>query len=186
MKKDIQEFTGYKLEGEVLYSPSGNIVKKIVRTNGTEVFKLKNAQGAWCQLSLARLKALAGDILQLPKDARKIPLNNSYFVTKDGKVFSFSRVNPAGVQLNEHISTKGYREVKIELNGKREYVGIHILIAITFLDKDYQEKGLRCMFIDGNRDNLNLSNLKVTSSTEINKFAYKTGANPGNGLKKVS
>lgn len=171
------------MDGEILYSPNGNIVKKVVRTNGTEIFKLKNAKGTWCQLSPTKLKALAGDLLKLPKDARKIPGTNDYYVTKDGRVFSFSRVNPAGIQLNEHISTKGYQEVKIELDGKREYIGIHILIAISFIDKDYSKKGLRVMFKDGNRGNLNLSNLKVTTFNEINKLAYRTGSNQGNGLK---
>ena len=61
---------------------------------------------------------------------------------------------------------------------------IHSLIAITFLDENYIGKGLCCLHLDNNKNNHQLSNIKIGTYSENNKQAYTDGVNEGNGLKR--
>jgi hypothetical protein len=57
---------------------------------------------------------------------------------------------------------------------------IQKLMAITFLDPDYSNKGLCVMHKDDDKTNNVLTNLKIGTYSENNKSAYDNGLNNGN------
>jgi hypothetical protein len=72
------------------------------------------------------------------------------------------------------------------LGGKRQSIGIHSLVARTFLDNNYIQKKLICDHIDENKHNNKLSNLQLlTHSLNHLKSCTVTGKAKTIGLYKL-
>lgn len=98
-----------------------------------------------------------------------------YKISNLGNIYSYyskRNMNPS--------YDKGYK--KVVLRGgdiPKKNTMIHILVALTFLDKDYIKKGLVCNHIDMVRDNNNISNLEIVTKRYNTSFAKGTGKNTG-------
>lgn len=181
----IPEFTNYRyVDGEVVDRKTNKV--KALRKRGD--YKLKDDTGKWRAVSVVKIKALCGDILELPKDAVEIKsAAKGYYIDKKGTVYSFSKSNPAGAVLKGSIGSGGYLRVKIvSVCGTSKDVDVHSLVARAFIDENYIEKGLVCLHSDNDKLNPRLDNLSVGTYSQNNKDAYTDGLNPGNGLKKKS
>jgi hypothetical protein len=101
-----------------------------------------------------------------------------YQVSNTGKVKSFSRKwSPTESILTPVMSFDGYLKVSLKNKDKVEHVEINRLVAKTFIDKNYTEKGLVCDHIDRDKTNNNLYNLRIVSVRENTS---------NNGLKKLT
>jgi hypothetical protein len=90
-----------------------------------------------------------------------------YQVSNAGRVKSLPRKwSPRESILSPAVSHDGYLKVDLKANGKREQVEINRLVALSFLDRNYVTKGLVCDHIDRDRQNNNLSNLRVVTHRE--------------------
>lgn len=179
--KKIEGFSGY------IYF-EGQVYKKIAKTNHSNdyCFKMKNDDGSFKSVSLSKVKALAGDGLQLPEDAMQIRGSEDY-IDPRGNVYNFGKNNPHGIKKTISIGHNGYPRVQIKINGKMTHKEIHILLADTFIHPGYVEQDLCCMHFDDNKMNYSLDNLSVGTYSKNNKDAYERGLNPGNkGWKKAS
>jgi hypothetical protein len=105
---------------------------------------------------------------------------NGYMVSNFGNVMSFRRRNPK--LLRPELSNVGYYLVKLSPAPGRKRVNktVHRLVADAFIGIP---NGYTVNHIDGNKTNNNLSNLEVVTQAENNLHAYRTGINPGNGLR---
>ena len=90
-----------------------------------------------------------------------------YQVSNAGRVKSLPRKwSPRESILSPAVSHDGYLKVDLKANGKREQVEINRLVALSFLDSNYTMKGLVCDHIDRDRQNNNLSNLRIVTHRE--------------------
>lgn len=130
-----------------------------------------------------KIEALCGDTLELPLDAKIIPgTGGVYYIDESGNVYSFSKSNPKGLKLTNILNSAGYYVVNITFDGKRRPIEVHQLMARTFLQEDYIEKGLVCLHADDVKTNIKLTNLSIGTYSKNNKDAYATGVNQGNIL----
>jgi len=170
---DIEGYSEYYLLGEDVFKKKNDkrlIFKKHV--------KMKNDLGIWKGVSLSKIKSLSGLNLILPYDTRPIKNSIDTYIDTKGNVYTFSTLNPQGIQLVNYISkSNGYPRVNIIYNNKRRSIEVHILMAETFIMEDYISKGFVCMHLDSNKLNNNLSNLDVGTYSENNKDAYIKGIN---------
>jgi hypothetical protein len=89
---------------------------------------------------------------------KKIPkYNGKYLIDKDGNVFS----NVKNRLLKPCLNKRGYLVVNVDGVVRP----IHQLMAETFLDKNYKNKGLLVDHIDRNKTNNNLVNLRITDKS---------------------
>ena len=88
-----------------------------------------------------------------------------------------------GVELKYHYNHKGYKKVGLCKNGKSKNIAIHILVAITFLDKDYRDKKLVCDHINNVKTDNRLCNLQLISNRD-NITKQPIGAIPYVGVSK--
>lgn len=83
-------------------------------------------------------------------------------------------------------STSTYDRVSVSVNGKRSRYHIHVLMAVTFLDLDLDQHGIRSNSLqvdhkDGNKRNNSLENLEVVTKRENYNRALKAGCYSKNG-----
>lgn len=173
--KPIDEYPGYTYHNGKVQKGEKELTCTV--NHGSKSYKLKHISGKWERVSLVRIKAIVGDTLLLPLDAKQID-NTPYYIDRKGNVYSFSSANPAGVKLKHHIDTKGYPAVCLKaLNTTKT---IHQLLLETFVDRDYVKKGLCCLHKDNDKTNYDMSNLSIGTYSKNNKDAYKDGLNTGN------
>ena len=130
----------------------------ISKTGNGIYCKMKNDEGKWKAIAYSKIKALVGEKLIMTIDAQPIPgTNDTYFVNKQGIIYSFSNSYPNGKILKPNIGKSGYPGVTIR--GKRREV--HTLVVKTFIMEDYVERGLCCLHSDDDKSNFKLSNLSV-------------------------
>jgi len=90
-----------------------------------------------------------------------------YQVSNMGRVKSLARKwSPRESILTPAVSQDRYLKVDLKANGRREQVEVNRLVALTFLDGNYVAKGLVCDHKDRDRQNNNLSNLRVVTHRE--------------------
>ena len=81
-----------------------------------------------------------------------------------GRVKSLARKwSPKESILTPAVSQDKYLKVDLKANGRREQAEVNRLVALAFLDSDYVAKGLVCDHKDRDRQNNNLSNLRVAT-----------------------
>tara|TARA_R110002167_G_C12282805_1_gene615299 strand:+ start:69 stop:593 length:525 start_codon:yes stop_codon:yes gene_type:complete len=90
-----------------------------------------------------------------------------YQVSNLGNVKSLARKwSPRESTLTPAVSHDKYLKVDLKANGKREQVEVNRLVALAFLDSNYVAKGLVCDHKDRDRQNNDLSNLRVVTKRE--------------------
>ena len=186
----IPNFSKYEYDGEVVTNlKTGKTVTKI-KTPATVHdygrYMLKNDKGKWKTTSRSKIDYLTNqNMLILPEDAKPIPWSDgSTYITPSGEIYTYSSLNPTGIQLNHINVIDSYPSVGIIYKGSPTKVKIHKLVLETFVDSDYRSKGLVCLHKDNNKKNYDLSNLCVGTSSENNLAAYRDGVNRGNKLKQ--
>tara|TARA_R110000851_G_scaffold269038_1_gene421719 strand:+ start:664 stop:1254 length:591 start_codon:yes stop_codon:yes gene_type:complete len=180
----VENFTNYyynKKSFTVHKIPSGCEITKQINKSGRQTFKMKGDDGYWKTMSMSKIRSLSKDVITIPQCAKELPYSDGkVFVSPLGDVYSFTTINPRGIKLKHGVSEAKYPSVSIFLCGRYRTKGVHQLVAMTFIDKDYLEKGLVCMHKDDNKNNCHLSNLSVGTYSKNNKDAYITGVNTGN------
>lgn len=83
-----------------------------------------------------------------------------YKITRDGQVYSeYNKIN--------RVKCNGYYCINITKNGKTYKPHLHRILAETFIDNPHNYNYV--YFIDGNKENLSLKNLKWSSKQKIAK-----------------
>ena len=105
-------------------------------------------------------------------------IETKYLISENGEVFSEYK----NIFLKSSTTQHGYSSVTLSVNGKKIRKYIHRLLAEYYLG--FQEKGGRVInHIDGNKQNNNISNLEIISSSENLLHAYKMGLKEKNNKK---
>lgn len=107
-----------------------------------------------------------------------------YAVSTYGRIKSLPRSvdNHTGkIEIKERIlkqrpDFKGYMRIDLkDNNGKRCYLGVHRIVAMTFIDNPLNKPQVN--HIDGNKANNRVENLEWNTNSENQKHAYKMGLN---------
>ena len=175
MKTTLDRYPGYTFtEGKVFIPKDREL--KLTRDG----YRIVNDQGVRTSVTAESLYRQLSPILLMATGSKSIPGEDYYFISLTGTVYSFNPVlNPNGAILTHSIGSTGY--IRVNIRGNTQ--DVHMLMARTFLDKDYVAKGLCCMHLDNDKTNPELTNLKLGTYSENNKAAYADGLNLGNGLK---
>lgn len=105
------------------------------------------------------------------KDFYKTPYEG-YYVSKDAEILStFVRGGRGKIDLSKaylmqqnKIDKYGYKQIRISINGKGKYMGLHIIIAETFLRRPSSLHQVD--HIDRNRLNNHIENLRFVTVSE--------------------
>lgn len=92
----------------------------------------------------------------------------SYYVARTGEVFG-----PKGDIMKPNKSNRGYLRLYLTVNGKRQQVSVHRLVALLFCPNP--DMKLEVNHIDGNKENNNASNLEWCTRSENEQHARATG-----------
>lgn len=186
MYKEIKGFNGYLYDDEnnVILNPKGKQIA-ITNRNNNYFCKMKDDNNKWKGVTMNTVKSLSGIIINLD-GYTEIPFTDSkYFINELGEIISFNFCKNGVInKIYYPKDGKHYPVTCVKYKGKSLSMGVHQLLSVTFLDKDYIEKGLVCLHLDNNKNNHILSNLKIGTYSENNKQAYDDGLNKGNGFKK--
>ena len=90
---------------------------------------------------------------------KEIPnYNGRYLISKEGSVYSI----PKGRHLKPYKSVRGY----LVVNLSKKLRPIHQLVAETYLDASYKDKGLVVDHIDRVKTNNELANIRLISKAD--------------------
>jgi hypothetical protein len=175
---EIENFSIYYVntKNEIIRKSDGHIMPIYYRGNSKnqQFVKLKDDTGCWRQISYRKIISVALPP-SVPKGFSPVPKYPGLFISTQGIVWSVPSIaHPLGKYLKVYCG-KRYAQVACHAYGTLE---IHKLLALTFLDSEYLEKGLCVMHLDDDKSNYSLTNLKIGTYSENNKAAYDTGANP--------
>lgn len=179
---EVPGYSAYLFIDGVLINKKTN--KKVTVTThkrgGSGFVKLKNDSGEWKSVSVSKIEALCNPSLTTPPEGfYLVPGYTKTYISKEGAVWVGPGVTkPLGGLSAIHYPDSGYPTAGTEVLNGRASRPIHQLLALTFLDCDYLEKGLCVMHLDDNKFNYSLTNLKIGTYSENNKAAYDSGANP--------
>jgi hypothetical protein len=93
----------------------------------------------------------------LPEDARQCPNEPRLWVTECGDVFRFRENHDGYIRLRPYIDKDGYKELVVNLDGKRKHFKIHHLVLTAFVG--YRGVGQECRHLDGDPSNNHVGNL---------------------------
>lgn len=166
---------------EVIRKKDNKVMPIYTDSAGNQFLKLKTDSGSFVKRALNAVIALALPA-SVPPGFVEVPRYRGTFVSRDGEVWSGpTHKYPLGTYLKISNVDGGYTSVSTTAYGRVE---LHKLLALTFLDSQYLDKGLCVMHLDDNKHNFSLDNLKIGTYSENIKAAYANGLNPGNGLKR--
>ncbi|AXQ66702.1 hypothetical protein HOT95_gp077 [Vibrio phage vB_VpS_PG07] len=169
---DIPGYSKYKFNHSTLTVTNLHSGKELVVGKDGRV-KIKSDCGKWHKKSISQLKGLANPINL--EDWDLVPGTEGLYINKSGQVLSLSTAFQGGKLLEPYINKEGYLTVAATILGKRAPIPVHCLLALTYLDPDYLDKGLLCRHLDDNKLNNNLNNLAVGTYSENLLDAYKNG-----------
>lgn len=177
--KEIPNFSLYYLSdnNEVIRKKDGKSMPLNTRAGTfSKYFKLKSDKGDFVQ---KRLSAIIASVHppKPPEGFLPCPKFDGIFVSKEGLVWSEpNEIKPLGTLLTIHYPQCGLKYPCVN-TAKHKQMYIHQLLALTYLDPEYLEKGLCVMHLDDDKCNFSLYNLKVGTYSENNQAAYDTGVN---------
>ena len=116
-------------------------------------------QEAYCSFEIAKL---------LKEKGFDVKPYGSYYVARTGEVFG-----PKGDIMKPNKSNRGYLRLYLTVNGKRQQVSVHRLVALLFCPNP--DMKLEVNHIDGNKENNNASNLEWCTHSENEQHARATG-----------
>lgn len=103
-------------------------------------------------------------------------INKDYYINEIGEIYSTK--NSQVKKMKTNISSHGYFNVRLMIDGKSKMLYIHRLLAIAFISNPENKPCVNHK--DGNKLNNSISNLEWATYSENNKHAFD------NGLKKPS
>lgn len=107
------------------------------------------------------------------EQAYPVPGYLGYFVNKQGELFHGDK------KIGSLNKKTGYIMACIESNsGKKIQVGVHRLVALTFIENDDPENKLYVNHIDTNRYNNKIDNLEWVTFPENVLHGYRSGNHP--------
>lgn len=180
---EIPNFSNYILTSsmEVVRKKDNKVMPIYEGAAGNKFLKLKTDSGSFVKRALSSVIALAIPVCA-PATFVEVPGYKGIFISKEGSAWSGpTHKYPLGVYLKVFKPKNGYTSISTSAHGRVE---LHKLLALTFLDSQYIDKGLCVMHLDDNKHNSSLDNLEIGTYSENIKAAYDNGLNPGNGLKK--
>jgi len=125
-----------------------------------KVLKLKANDGVWKQVPFKKILAYEGLILELPTTAVNLKMcGSSYFIDRNGDIYSFSSKYLTGIKLSVNIGTKGYPNVMIPYRGKTRKRDVHTLLCEAFIKPNYVSEGLVAMHKDDDKLHCHIDNL---------------------------
>ena len=95
-----------------------------------------------------------------------IPGTDNFYATSNGKVF-----DNLGNERTYYTNGDGYLTCSVSMNGQYVTLGVHRLIALTFVKNDKPEERFDVNHIDFNKHNNNAENLEWVSTLENNIHA---------------
>lgn len=97
---------------------------------------------------------------------------NSYLISKEGNIKSLPKDNYSKGEslLKPSIKRNGYACAVLFKNTKRNYIGVHRLVALTFIPNP--ENKLHVNHKDGNKLNNHVENLEWMTASENQKHSY--------------
>lgn len=107
------------------------------------------------------------------REWKLIPETENYFASRDGQIMS--NIGSKKKILTQWVDTRGYKRVKIVINKKSTGIGVHRLIALTFLPNPLNKEQVNHK--DGNKKNNKVSNLEWNTCAENIKHAWKNNLN---------
>ena len=87
-----------------------------------------------------------------------------YWISSYGRVFSTKLGKPR--RKKTFITKCGYEYISLCNKGKSKDVGVHVLVALAFIDKDARSKGLEVNHKDLNKKNNHVENLEWITHQE--------------------
>lgn len=102
-------------------------------------------------------------------------LNDEFEAAADGRVrrVKFKGCPYRGRVLKPSLDRNGYPKVAVHVAGKRKWIPVHRLIAVTFLGP--RPPGLQIDHIDGDKTNNAASNLEYVTGSENMRRAFRLG-----------
>tara|TARA_Y100000310_G_C20704371_1_gene833798 strand:+ start:22935 stop:23381 length:447 start_codon:yes stop_codon:yes gene_type:complete len=102
-----------------------------------------------------------------------IEFRDGYFVNELGSIYSSKARNGSLRELKGKVRRSGYREVLVTVNGVREYLLVHRVVAQAFIENPKNKRTVN--HIDGNKLNNNAANLEWATDSENLKHARDSG-----------
>lgn len=99
---------------------------------------------------------------------KDIKRNPNYMIDELGNVYS-KRFNKILTPKHNH---DGYLRISLWKDNKNEFIGIHRLVAETFIENPFNKPFVN--HIDGNKQNNNVENLEWVTQKENIQHAYRT------------
>ena len=181
MLLEIKGYANYRICDES-YKIFNTIKNKEIEVTDNKYCKMKSDDLKWNSITISTVKGLANIKINIIGYSIVPETDEKYYINENGSVISFAKVKCGEIlKISYPNDNKHYPTVSV-LN---KCIGVHVLLAKTFIDHDYIENGLVCMHLDNNKNNHTLSNIKLGTYSENNKQAYEDGINLGNGLKKI-
>ena len=182
---EIPNFSLYFLndKNEVIRKSDSKVMPIYLASSGCRFLRLKTDKGSYANKAHTAITALAKPP-EVPDNFLPVPGYKTIYINKQGQCWTSPNKNyPLGRYLKIYYpaDSKHYPSVFFESDKK---VAVHKLLALTYIDPLYLEKGLCVLHKDNNKANFSLDNLIVGTYSENNKAAYADGLNPGNGFKK--
>ena len=107
-----------------------------------------------------------------------------YQVSNNGNVVSLNAYgHNIKRALKQRLNYYGYSTVVLNHNKKSKYVGVHILVAKTFIPNPEHKPQVN--HIDGNKTNNNVNNLEWVTCKENIQHAIRTGLSNPKGYKGI-
>lgn len=109
----------------------------------------------------------------------RIKVLNHVVIRKDGKPYTVKEKI-----VKSHV-VKGYDQATLIYNGKKEFIGVHRLVAMAFISNPLNKPEVNHQ--DGNKHNNTVENLEWVTSAENIQHAFKHGLRvPTKGNAKLS
>ena len=100
-----------------------------------------------------------------PTNTRPIPGFPNYSITREGRIYSHSCIRHTGMWLKPQTDQSGYTIARFQKGGGQHRRSISQLLLQTFVGP--RPKGMVCMYIDGDRTNDKLLNLKWATPAQV-------------------